>query len=428
MNTANARQACKEIIDKADLLKAGKLGKEERKAAFASMGNSLSLIEEELGLSSAPMPNSSIIQAVEQKQESVQKQIALSPLKLNKGKADKFKPSLSISQKSRYLGEVNVSRDMLNDFVVKKKKNILSPDEIAYTLYSTNPYGKYANRMFESLTLAVTDRFKNELQGFYKSLRVSGIKVLSKTYISMMFLSAVIAFVAVTLLASAFYSAPNIIIQVLRGIMLGILGAGITVAIMYFYPASVAKTKESAIKADLPFVIINMAAVAGSGAKPISIFKTILSSDEYPGMKSEIKKIVNYVNLFGYDLSTALRAVARDTPSLRFKDVLDGIVNTITSGGDLKEYLNAMADEALTTYKLERQKSVEQIGTYSDIYTTICIAAPLLFFVTLAIIQTMGGEIGGVSVATISSFGTYLVIPIMNVGFIIFVDAVQPKG
>ena len=113
---------------------------------------------------------------------------------------------------------------------------------------------------------------------------------------------------------------------------------------------------------------------------------------------------------------------------MRFKDVLDGIVNTITSGGDLKEYLNAMADEALTTYKLERQKAVEQIGTYSDIYTTILIAAPLLFFVTLAIIQTMGGELGGISVATISSFGTYLVIPLMNVGFIIFIDAVQPKG
>ena len=425
MNTANARQACKEIIDKAELLKAGKLGKEERKAAFALICQSLSLIENELGLSAAPMANPVMAQAVEQRQDAPS---SIPSEKAKHGKADKFKPSLSGAQKTRYLREVNVSRDMLQDFVVKKKKNILSPDEVAYTLYSTNAYGKYANRMFESLTLAVTVRFGKELQGFYKSLRISGIKVLSKTYISMMFLSAAIAFFAVTLLASAFYSAPNIIIQVIRGIMLGILGAGITLAIMYFYPASVAKAKESAIKADLPFVIINMAAVAGSGAKPISIFKTILSSDEYPGMKDEIKKIVNYVNLFGYDLSTALRAVARDTPSLKFKDVLDGIVNTITSGGDLKEYLNAMADEALTTYKLERQKAVEQIGTYSDIYTTILIAAPLLFFVTLAIIQTMGGEIGGVSVATISTFGTYLVIPLMNVGFIIFIDAVQPKG
>ncbi|MDI6737752.1 MAG: type II secretion system F family protein [Nanoarchaeota archaeon] len=422
MSIQNAKNSCKEIIDNAELLKAGKI---EKKAALISIENALYSIENELGLKPAEIK----VQAVS---EPARAEPVIAPAVLQENKAknkkEKFKPSLSIAQKSRYLDEVNVTRDMLDDFVDKKKKKIVSAERVAYTLYSTNEYGKFANRFFEPLTIAVTSRFNTELQGFYKTLRASGIKVLSKTYISMIFLSAVIAFFAVTLLASVFYSAPNIIIQVLRGIFIGLLGAAVTAAVMYFYPSSVAKTKESAIKADLPFVIINMAAVAGSGAKPISIFKTILSSDEYPGLRDEIKKIVNYVNLFGYDLSTALRAVARDTPSLRFKDVLDGIVNTISSGGDLKEYLNAMADESLTTYKLERQKAVEQVGTYSDIYTTILIAAPLLFFVTLAIIQTMGGEIGGVSVASIATIGTYLVIPMLNIGFIVFMSAVQPKG
>lgn len=419
MNIQNAKASCKEIIDKAELLKAGKI---DRKTALPSIENALSSIENELGLKPAEI----MAQAVSE--PAFAPAMAVPQEKKAKAKKEKFKPSLSIAQKSRYLEETSLTKDMLKDFAAKKKKKIVSADRVAYTLYSTNEYGKLANRLFEPLTIAAASRLNKELQSFYKGLRASGIKVLSKTYISMIFLSSAIAFFAVTLLASIFYSAPNIIIQVLRGILLGVLGAGITAVVMYFYPSSIAKTREAAIKADLPFVIINMAAVAGSGAKPISIFKTILSSDEYPGLRNEIKKIVNYVNLFGYDLSTALRAVARDTPSLRFKDLLDGIVNTISSGGDLKEYLNSMADEALTTYKLERQKAVEQVGTYSDIYTTICIAAPLLFFVTLAIIQTMGGQIGGVSVASIATIGTYGVIPLLNVGFIIFMSAVQPKG
>ncbi|MDD4878158.1 MAG: type II secretion system F family protein [Candidatus Nanoarchaeia archaeon] len=421
MNIQAAKSSCKEIIDKAELLKAGKI---DKKAAVSSVENALSLIETGLSLNPAEKIESSRAEPVIMPAVSA----PIAEEKKAKAKKGKFKPSLSIAQKSRYLEETNLTRDMLKDFAEKKKKRIVSADRVAYTLYSTNEYGKFANRFFEPLTIKLTSMFGKELQNFYKDLRASGIKVLSKTYISMIFLSSVIAFLAVTLLASVFYSAPNIIIQVLRGIFIGIIGAGITAVVMYFYPSSIAKTKETAIKADLPFVIINMAAVAGSGAKPISIFKTILSSDEYPGLRDEIKKIVNYVNLFGYDLSTALRAVARDTPALRFKDLLDGIVNTISSGGDLKEYLNSMADEALTTYKLERQKAVEQVGTYSDIYTTICIAAPLLFFVTLAIIQTMGGEIGGVSVASIATIGTYGVIPLLNVGFIVFMSAVQPKG
>lgn len=428
MNSANAKAACKSVIDNAELIKSAKPS--GKSAAIASIEQALSVLEEEFGIKAGKE-----VKAAEKKEEKAAVENAHSvkyesPVSVPEGKPKKYKkpkPTLGKLEKSRYMKEVNITKEQLKDVSLQKKSRKLAVERVPYTLYSTNEYGKYANRFFEKLTIGITSAYKQQLAGFYKALRASGIKVLSKTYISMIFLSSVIAFIAVALLASVFFSAPNIIIQVLRGIMLGVLAAGITAAVMYFYPSSVAKTRESAIKEDLPFVIINMAAVAGSGAKPISLFKTILSSEEYPGLRDEIKKIVNYVALFGYDLSTALRAVARDTPSLRFKDLLDGIVNTIESGGDLKEYLNAMADEALTTYRLERKKAVEQVGTYSDIYTTILIAAPLLFFVTLAIIQTMGGELGGMSVATLATFGTYLVIPMLNIGFIIFINAVQPK-
>ncbi len=418
MNSANAKAACKSVIDSAELLKSG------NKNVDSTIEQALSVIEEEFGIKEAPVKSDEI---KAEKAAAVNDELpALMPEQKPK-KTKKPKPTLNKFEKARYMRDVNITTEQLKGVSAQKKSKKLAVERVPYTLYSTNEYGKYANRLFEKTTVAITAAYKQQLQGFHKSLRASGIKVLSKTYVSMIFLSAAIAFIIVTILASAFFSAPNIIIQILRGIMLGALAVVVTAVVMYFYPSSIAKTRESAIKEDLPFVIINMAAVAGSGAKPISLFKTILSSEEYPGLRDEIKKIVNYVTLFGYDLSTALRAVARDTPSLRFKDLLDGIVNTIESGGDLKEYLNAMADEALTTYRLERTKAVEQVGTYSDIYTTILIAAPLLFFVTLAIIQTMGGEIGGMSVATLATFGTYLVIPLLNVGFIIFINAVQPK-
>jgi len=414
MDSAKVKAAVAELIDNAEQLKQGGLKKAEALASFDAINKSLFALEESV-LETNPKP-------AKEPKASVQDNVPAP-----KSRPKKKAKIISAGEKSKFLKDTNVDGDYLKDVMLKKKKGLSEEERVAYTLYSTSEYGKIANRFFEKYTVIITTKFSKELEGFYQSLRASGIKVLSKTYISMALFSAALAFVAVALLASLLYKAPSIAFQAIRGVLFGILAAGITGLVMYFYPSSAAKTRESAIKEDLPFVIINMAAVAGSGAKPISIFKTILSSKEYPGIRDEIKKIVNYVNLFGYDLSTALKAVARRTPSLKFKDLLDGIVNTIESGGDLKEYLNAMADEALTTYRLERQKAVEQIGTYSDIYTTVLIAAPLLFFVTLAIIQTMGGEIGGISVATLATFGTYLVIPILNVGFIIFIDAVQPK-
>ena len=130
---------------------------------------------------------------------------------------------------------------------------------------------------------------------------------------------------------------------------------------------------------------------------------------------------------FGYDILTALRAVALVTPSQQFKEFIDGFVSTIETGGDIKEFLTQKSQEALLNYRLERQKYVESLGTYSDIYTGVLIAAPLFFVVALSLVSVLGGKIGGVSVNTIITIGTYLVIPAMNILFIIFLELNQPE-
>ena len=178
---------------------------------------------------------------------------------------------------------------------------------------------------------------------------------------------------------------------------------------------------------EIPFLTIHMAAIAGSGASPSAIFNLILNSGEYKGLEGEIRKIVNYVNLFGYDLSTALKAVSLTTPSPEFKDLLTGIIATTEGGGDLRAYLSGKAVDALSTYRLERKKYVESLATYSDMYTGILIAAPLLFMTTLAIINVIGGSIGGLSVKTISIAGTYLIIPFLNIIFLVFLSIIQPE-
>ena len=144
-------------------------------------------------------------------------------------------------------------------------------------------------------------------------------------------------------------------------------------------------------------------------------------------ISKEIKKIVNYVNLFGYDLGTALKAVSLTTPSPEFKDLLTGINASTESGGDLKSYLSGKASEALNTYKLERKKYVESLATYSDIYTGVLIASPLLFMTTLAIINVIGGSLGSVSVKTIAYVGSFFVIPFLNIIFLVFLSLTQPE-
>jgi flagellar protein FlaJ len=188
-----------------------------------------------------------------------------------------------------------------------------------------------------------------------------------------------------------------------------------------------AKSRKRSINTNLPFAIDHMSSVISSGVSPATMFKLISNSKEYGEISIEIDKVSNYVEFFGYDILTALRAVALITPSEEFKEFIDGFVSTIETGGDLKGYLAQKSSEALLNYRLERQKYVEALSTYSDIYTGVLIAAPLFFVIALSLVSVIGGNIGGFSVGTIISFGTYLIIPLLNMAFLIFLEASQPE-
>ncbi len=337
--------------------------------------------------------------------------------------------SLDKRTKEKFIQDTKAEDFVLNRIKKKIKKKEEIKEEIAYTVYKPTTFGATANLFVENLTLYLTKQYPKLFTDVSLLLRLGDIKMLSKTYVSVALFSSILAGIGSFLFFLLYTAASggNILLGLVKAIPISFLVLLITPALFYLYPYTTIGNRKKAIKNDLPFVIIHMSAVAGSGASPSSIFNLILNSGEYKGLEGEIRKIVNYVNLFGYDLSTALKAVSLTTPSPEFKDLLTGIIATTEGGGDLKAYLSGKAADALNTYRLERKKYVESLATYSDMYTGVLIAAPLLFMTTLAIINVIGGSIGALSVKTISIAGTYLVIPFLNIIFLVFLSVIQPE-
>ena len=243
------------------------------------------------------------------------------------------------------------------------------------------------------------------------------MKIFSRSYIDMMVFSALLAFPVFTILAFI------ILNKILLSLLIGILAMPITFLMMYWYPFSVVNSRKRQIKRELVFAIIHMSAVAGSGAEPSKIFELLIKSKEYKELDTEFKRIMNYMNLFGYSLSTSLKAVAKTTPSPEFEELLHGIVSTIETGGNIKNYLSNKSDEALVQFSLDQKKYLEAISAYSDMYTGLLIAAPLLFVVTLAILETISPDLGGVPIATVSSLGVFVLMPVLNIIFALFLEA-----
>ncbi len=332
--------------------------------------------------------------------------------------------NLSKKEKDAYIKELHMKEEELEDFLKYQKLKTKVKGELKkedYTIYKPNEYGAVANRYVKKYADRLIKKYPKVFQPLFDQFQRVDMPILSHSYVSVMLFFTIIALPVLfaTFFILNFVFKLNIILVVCIALVATLL----TLVGFYVYPASLQGERRKKIKKDIPFALVHMSAVAGSGAHPISIFELLVESDEYPELKKEIRKILNYVNLFGYNLSTALRNVAATTASQELKELLNGMVSTIETGGDLKGYLKEKADDALNTYRLDRKKEVEAISTFAEIYTAILIAAPLLFLVTLAIINTIGGQLGGLSVKLLAQIGIFAVLPMLNIGYMLFMKA-----
>ncbi len=193
------------------------------------------------------------------------------------------------------------------------------------------------------------------------------------------------------------------------------------------YPFQLLESKQRNIETNMPFAINHMAAVAESGVPPYIMFKLLANAKEYGEISNEAKKIVRNIDVFGMDVTRAIKEVANRTPSELFRRFLYGMVSSIETGGDLNLYLKTSAQEALLDYRLKREKYLSALSTYADFYTAILIAAPLFFISILSVMSLIGGKVMGMEIPSAMKIGVYVFIPILNMLFLSFLQLTQPE-
>jgi flagellar protein FlaJ len=195
--------------------------------------------------------------------------------------------------------------------------------------------------------------------------------------------------------------------------------------VVLFYPYQKVLSRARSIDTNLPFAIAHMGAIASSGIPPSSIFKLLAEFQEYDVLAEEMKKIVRNIEVFGLDPMSAMREVAMRTPSEKFKQLLLGLVSTIQGGGDLKTYLKNAGEQTLFTWRMRRQKYLQQLSAYAEFYTGLLIAAPLFIISLFSVMYMIQPELAGFDILTLMRLSIYLLVPFLNLGFLIFLQTTQ---
>ncbi len=293
---------------------------------------------------------------------------------------------------------------------------------------------KRFRRAYERVAVKLFGDFASYLETHFtdvkENMKKADMKIIFKAYLSVIFLTIFMAYsVIFACLCILFYEKHGVTIStfsvpfaVANLVALLIFLAG------YYYPQARVNAKKRNIEAMLPFALNHMAAIASSGVPPYVMFRLLSNYEEYKEIAGEAKKIVRRIDLFGVDLTTAISEIAKKTPSDDLREVLDGMKVTIEEGGDVRKYLQELAREKLFDYKLKRERYSSVLSTYLSLYLSLLVVVPLIFVAFLSLFAFLpGASIAGLSVEFISNIFIYLVVPLLNTVFIMFIYISQPK-
>jgi hypothetical protein len=316
---------------------------------------------------------------------------------------------------------------------LKKKKEKIVKKEIK----KPSVYIKTANRFFSDLSREIIK--KKIFSQVERDLIKTNLQFTPTSYISSILLTTSIAtivgfFIFLFFLFFNFgagfpiitIATENIGIRFLKIFWILLVIPIGTFLFMYFYPSLEKKSAEYQIDQELPFATIHMSAISGSMLEPSKIFSIIISTKEYPYLEKEFIKLINEINIYGYDLVAALRRVALNTPSKKLAELFNSLATTITSGGSLSVFFDKRAQSLLFDYRLEREKYTKTAETFMDIYISVVIAAPMILMLLLMMMK-----ISGLGISLSSSMITLIMVlgvSLVNIVFLTFLHLKQPKG
>jgi len=251
-------------------------------------------------------------------------------------------------------------------------------------------------KAYKRLSVVVFGRISDIVMPGFKPMqahiRNANIKILLKTWICMLFMTGLLSFlftIIVVLVLNAVLALEEMFLIYL--VFAPVMVASFSFIILYIYPIEREKSRMNNIN-----------------------------------NAEESRNVVRNIKTFGMSSVNALKDAAGKTPSKPFKELLMGITSTIVTGGNLIKYLNELSEKALFEYRIKREKYLKTLSTYADIYTALLVAAPLMFLALLATMSIIGGDIMGLGIPELIFLITWVVLPLMNIGFLVFVHVTYP--
>ena len=279
------------------------------------------------------------------------------------------------------------------------------------------PFQRWAWGMFRSRLVAKPPDPLLEENLVKAHMRVRADEYLATVYATTLVVG-VVTLAAGVALGALFVLSGVLFLGLVIGVLLPILGTVGTFFVLQSTPGSRAKDRGRKIDRKISPAMSFVSAMSSADVNIDQIFKELGRQKVYGQVAEEAAWITRDTELLGVDILTAIRNGAQRSPSKRFQDILQGVVTTATSGGQLKPYFLLKAEQYERENKLEMLQRVETMGLLAETFVTVVVAFPLFLVIIIAIFAVIGG--GGSFMLDVLWGIVGAMIPLAQFGFIFF--------
>ncbi len=263
-----------------------------------------------------------------------------------------------------------------------------------------------------------------------ESLLKSRLKVSLEAYVSFLIFTTILIFIS-SFIGSIIYVyyilSYNIFYTILVSLGISVLAGAGSFAVIYSYPSLKASSIASRIDDDLPYAIAHMNVLASAGVSPEQIIRSV-ASVKGDAVAEFMKDVVRDIDLLGMDIITAIRNAKDRSPSKTLEGFLAEMEATISTGGDMKEFLSSYGREILGAKAIEAKEFSETLATMAEVFIVMMVVFPLLMIVMLSIMSLVGGNLLGLSLNKLMWLITYLLVPVFGISFLVMLDQIMPRG
>jgi len=276
-------------------------------------------------------------------------------------------------------------------------------------------------------------RYSDNISIFFPDLKMdlkrARMKTSTQEYTSMAILTTFLVFLLeVPLLSFAFgIIFHSFLFSFITGFSASVLLSVIIFILFTKYPKTIIAERAKKMDSSLPFASLYLSTISGTKLPLHKIFKIFGKFSKYGEITEEVNLINKDIEVFGFDVHTALERAVERNPSKNFKELLWGILSTSASGGNIATYLREKSKGLMEDYRRKLSEFAKKIMMLSEIYLTAIILGTIFFVILTAIFSGISTGIGR-SIIVLQTLIIFVFLPLLSIALIVLIKASTPGG